>query len=162
MARTSEPPEKTVRPYDKPHSARGKPQIAQTYFSGLSRLPLVERHEALTKGAPVKAALSLFESFSTIDRKILLKVIGVSQRTLERRGRTKELLSPEASDRAMRLSEVVELATTVLGGRDLAEDWLRSPAVAFCGHSPLDLITTTGGYDAVKRLLNQVNRGAYA
>lgn len=74
MARTSEPQKRLSA-----LTPRGKPQVAHTYFSGLSRLPLAERHEALTKGAPVKAAQSLFESFSTIDRKILLKVIGVSQ-----------------------------------------------------------------------------------
>lgn len=58
-------------------------------------------------------------------------------------------------------AEVVNLATRVLGTRDLADHWLTHPALALDGRCPMDLLTTASGVKSVKDLLTRMEFGVY-
>lgn len=58
-------------------------------------------------------------------------------------------------------SEVTDMATRVLGTRELAEHWLTHPALALDGQSPVDLLTTSSGLKSVKDLLTRMEFGVY-
>lgn len=120
----------------------------------------IERHNLIQKGLPTSTLVVVLGTFDQVPQTKLLHAIGLSTKTLGRKGGT--FLGPRHSDAAMALIEVTDTAHRVLGNRELAERWLAQPALALDGQSPLDLLTTTPGIEAVKDLLTRMEYGVYA
>lgn len=74
-----------------------------------------------------------------------------------------KILSPQVnnSEASAALQEVTDIATHVLGSRDLAAHWLAQPALALDGQRPQDLLATEPGLAAVKTLLARMEFGVY-
>jgi putative toxin-antitoxin system antitoxin component (TIGR02293 family) len=87
--------------------------------------------------------------------------LAVSRKTLaHRRGLGR--LSPEQSDRLMRLLRVIAQARETFGGLEKAARWLRRPTRALDGAAPLDLLDTDLGAQRVARLLGWIDHGIAA
>ncbi len=71
-------------------------------------------------------------------------------------------LDANASDRALRLRSVTELATKVLGASAAAEQWLAAPAIGLDRRRPIDLLASPEGMDMVKTLLTRMEYGIYS
>lgn len=136
----------------------GKP-VAFTKVS-ISQLSPVARHDLVESGVPSQALRFTLLQYKNISAKDLLDSIGVSEKTLGRRKGSR--LNEHHSDAAIALMEVTELAEDVLGSRELAEGWLKKPALGLDGKRPLDLLTTAPGISAVKDLLARIDYGVYA
>lgn len=119
--------------------------------------PPLERAAAVAKGLPAKAIRDL-----VADRAVSLadiaRVVG-PRRTLDRRLKENKRLSPEESDRLARFVATLDLASEVLGGREVAVGWLTSPKRRFNGQSPLDLLKTNVGTRLVEEVLLQARYG---
>ncbi len=87
--------------------------------------------------------------------------LAISRRTLAHR-RGLGHLSPEQSDRLMRLLRVIAQARETFGGLDKAARWLRRPTRALDGAAPLDLLDTDLGAQRVARALGRVGHGIAA
>jgi putative toxin-antitoxin system antitoxin component (TIGR02293 family) len=72
-----------------------------------------------------------------------------------------EALTPEQSTRALYYAEVLEMATEVLGSRELAEQWMVKPARGLDGELPIDLISNSVGYELVTDFLTRMDYGVY-
>ena len=74
-----------------------------------------------------------------------------------------KVLSPEVNNAqaSAALKEVTDIATRVLGSRDLAAHWLAQPALALDGQRPQDLLATVPGLAEVKTLLARMEFGVY-
>ena len=70
-------------------------------------------------------------------------------------------LNSDGTDGLEAMQEVADMATRVLGTRELAEHWLTQPALALDGRRPLDMLTTADGIEAVKDLLTRMEFGVY-
>lgn len=125
------------------------------------KLSPLEAHDLVTEGLPVLAARSLMASFNIIDRGVVLRVVGISERTLQRGKTEDKLLDTNASDRALRLISVTQQAIEVLGSREAAERWLSSPAMGLDRRKPIDLLQSTEGTELVKTLLTRMDYGIY-
>src|SRR6266542_3912766 len=79
------------------------------------------------------------------------RALGVSARSLLRRKHGR--LNPVESERFLRLVRIVARAEHVLGARDAALDWLRTPNPALGGEKPISLLDTEIGADAVNEVL---------
>jgi putative toxin-antitoxin system antitoxin component (TIGR02293 family) len=72
-------------------------------------------------------------------------------------------LSSEESDRLYRLSFVFSLALQLFeGDADAASRWLRRPAPAFAGSTPLERCQTEVGVREVERLIGRLEHGVYS
>ena len=71
-------------------------------------------------------------------------------------------LSPEQSDRLVRLLRVIGAAEEVFGSPAKAHRWLRLPSAALAGHAPLDLLDTEVGARQVETLLGRIAHGIAA
>jgi putative toxin-antitoxin system antitoxin component (TIGR02293 family) len=91
-----------------------------------------------------------------IDRVVLLKVLGISERTAQRKNRHEALLSPGASDRLARIDRIFELAVEVLGSEEKAAEWLKRPNRPLGNEMPLELLDTDAGTQEVERELRQI------
>jgi putative toxin-antitoxin system antitoxin component (TIGR02293 family) len=85
----------------------------------------------------------------------------ISRSTLQRRKATGRL-SPDESDKVMRLSRLLEHATSVFGDIEKARAWLKFPQRGLGGAVPLDYAETEVGAREVDNLLGRIDHGIYS
>jgi putative toxin-antitoxin system antitoxin component (TIGR02293 family) len=120
---------------------------------------LLELHDAAERGLLVIAIEMLGKSLN-VSREDLLNALALSPRTLTRR--LKEgVLSPEESDRVLRLATIATQAEEVLGGREDAVKWLHRPSRSLGGHKPLELVRTDAGSELVVDVLGRLEHGVF-
>ncbi len=71
-------------------------------------------------------------------------------------------LTPEQSDRLVRVARVLAAAEETFGSREKAGAWLRRPTTALAGECPLELLDTDEGGRAVEALLGRIAHGIAA
>jgi putative toxin-antitoxin system antitoxin component (TIGR02293 family) len=90
-----------------------------------------------------------------------IELLIVPKRTLARRRAKREALTPEETDRAMRLARISIEADRVFGDPGKASRWLRKPNAALAGQTPLALLKSETGARAVGELLGQIDHGMF-
>ncbi len=119
--------------------------------------------------ARVKHGLPLRE-FDGLRELLDLKVedlavrIGISPATLSRRRREADggRLDPEHSDRLMRYARLYWQAVQLLdGNEESARAWIKRPARALDGVTPLDFADTEVGGREVETLITRLEHGVY-
>ena len=71
-------------------------------------------------------------------------------------------LSPEQSDRLIRLLRTIGLAEETFGNATKAHRWLRLASAALAGNAPVDLLDTEVGARQVETLLGRIAHGIAA
>ena len=87
--------------------------------------------------------------------------LAISRSTLHRR-KAAGRLSPDESDKVMRLSRLLEHATDVFGDIGKARAWLKFPQRGLGGAVPLDYAETEVGAREVDNLLGRIDYGVYS
>ena len=87
--------------------------------------------------------------------------LAISRSTLQRR-KAAGRLSPDESDKVMRLSRLLEHATNVFGDVEKARVWLKFPQRGLGGAVPLDYAETEVGAREVDNLLGRIDYGVYS
>ena len=136
-----------------------KAKAASTLAKNLSPL---QAHDLVTEGVTVLVARQMMATFDILQRDEILRVVGISERTLQRGQAKNKLLDSNASDRTLRLAEVTDQAIDVLGSQRAAELWMSKPALALDQRRPIDLLQSSAGTDLVKALLTRMDHGVYA
>jgi putative toxin-antitoxin system antitoxin component (TIGR02293 family) len=112
------------------------------------------------RGLPI-SRLEEFSAYSGFALKDLLEVV-IPARTLKHRRRRNEPLSMDESDRLVRVARLYELGVKVFGNPDKARRWLSKPKDRFDGRSPLAMMRTGLGGNAVEEMLYQIDEGMFA
>ncbi|PWB82891.1 MAG: toxin-antitoxin system antitoxin component family protein [Methylocystaceae bacterium] len=112
--------------------------------------------EAIRRGLPIGALDELVKSgrltLVEIDRIVL------PRKTLAYR-RKSGVLTPEQSDRLMRVARVIAAAEAIFGSQEKASRWLRRSTTALDGDSPISLLDTSEGCRQIERLLSMIDYG---
>ncbi len=116
--------------------------------------------EAVRAGLPLVALHSLQQSLQ-LSREGLSHMLSMPERTLARRQKQARLTAEE-SDRLIRAARVMAHAIQVLGSRDKAAHWLRTPNRALDGGAPLSLLDTDIGAQQVSEVLGRIEYGIYS
>lgn len=90
----------------------------------------------------------------------LAAVIGLPPRTLARR-KKQGRLSPEESERLVRVARLYEMATDVLGDAEEAGRWMKTTRPAFGNRTPLERADTELGAREVEDLLGRIAHGVF-
>jgi putative toxin-antitoxin system antitoxin component (TIGR02293 family) len=128
--------------------------------SGTVNRPAIEQHLLVQHGLATTFLQAVVESYSVLSEDEVLRAIGISVRTIQRRKEGK--LNKEHSGATLNLIEITEMATQVLGNREAAESWLHEPALALDGRAPMELLSTGPGAELVKAHLTRMEYGVYA
>jgi putative toxin-antitoxin system antitoxin component (TIGR02293 family) len=91
----------------------------------------------------------------------LLPVIGMAERTGLRRQK-EGYLKPDEADRLLRVGRVFEEATRVLGSQEKAAQWLGARSVVLSEATPLSLLDSDAGTQAVTEELTRIDFGDFA
>jgi putative toxin-antitoxin system antitoxin component (TIGR02293 family) len=113
---------------------------------------------------PQSVPWSSVAGFSTrlgIEPAALLRLIGISERTAVRR-KAEGYLKPDEADRLLRIGRIYEEATRVLGAEDRAAGWLNHPSPYLYNMTPLSLLDSDGGAQAVSEELGRIDYGELA
>jgi putative toxin-antitoxin system antitoxin component (TIGR02293 family) len=86
--------------------------------------------------------------------------LAISRSTLQRR-KAAGRLSPDESDKVMRLSRLLEHATNVFGDIERARAWLKFPQRGLGGAIPLDYAESEVGAREVDDLLGRIKYSVY-
>lgn len=86
--------------------------------------------------------------------------IGMSRATFHRRQKA-GVLSPDESDKAIRLARILGHAISVFGSHEAARQWLSSPQTGLGGGIPLDFAETEIGAREVEHLLGRIDYSVY-
>jgi putative toxin-antitoxin system antitoxin component (TIGR02293 family) len=111
-------------------------------------------------GLPYAALESVARRFD-LPQETLVRVLRLPARTLARR-KKESRLRPDESDRLLRLGRVASYAEEVLGTREKAGRWLRTPNRALGGAVPLELLDTDLGAQQVEQILGRVEYGVFS
>lgn len=132
----------------------GEQLLHATPRLGIDWIPLVRR------GLPA-ASLDALVRQTRIARTDLAEALAIPERTLARRKREGQL-SPEESAKLVRLARTVERAEEVFEDAVAALAWLRQDNAALGGVTPLSLLDTDLGADAVLDTLGRIEHGVFA
>lgn len=111
------------------------------------------------RGLPVGAVDSLLDT-GRLTRTELDRVV-LPRKTLVHR-RAAGTLTPEQSDRLIRVARVLATAEETFGDRAKAAVWLRRPTTILAGEVPLDLLDTEEGAREVETVLGRIAHGLAA
>ena len=117
----------------------------------------LERVEA---GVPV-STMTNFVAASGMQLKDIYAVV-IPARTLKHRKARKERLTPDESDKLVRLVRVYDQAVRVLGDKEKALYWLSEPKERFDGRTPVQMLRTDLGGRMVEEMLGQILYGMFA
>ncbi|MCJ8157198.1 antitoxin Xre/MbcA/ParS toxin-binding domain-containing protein [Sphingomonas sp. LaA6.9] len=121
------------------------------------KAPPLRQAEAVARGLPVKAVRDLVAD-PAISIADVARIIG-PRRTLDRRLKQDERLTPEESDRFARFVTVLQAAAQIFGDRARAMAWLDAPKQRFDGARPIDLLKSDAGTRLVEEVLIQARHG---
>jgi putative toxin-antitoxin system antitoxin component (TIGR02293 family) len=112
------------------------------------------------RGLPGRGVEGLLEAIG-LTRTEFCVALNIPERTLARR-LTQGRLTPDESEKVLRLGRVWERATIVLTNDAAARDWLKSPNGALENAAPLSLLDADIGADAVLDLLGRIEHGVFS
>jgi putative toxin-antitoxin system antitoxin component (TIGR02293 family) len=119
----------------------------------------IEMVHAVRRGLPVGTVQHMLDTgrltLTEVDRVVL------PRKTLANRRKIGSL-TPEQSDRLLRVARVVATAEETFGNQQKAGTWLRRPTSALAGERPLDLLDTDEGAREVETLLGRIAHGIAA
>ena len=117
--------------------------------------------DVVREGLPTDKAVDFLTWLSeSVPRDILIRVAGISRRTLERRNRGR--LSPEQSDRVARIARIIDDAIESIGTQEQALLWLNAPNQSLAGNRPVELLDTDAGARRVETVLGRLREGSFA
>ena len=91
-----------------------------------------------------------------------MSAVVISPRTLKHRKARGENLSPEETERAIRVASIIRLAEKVFGNPDKAMLWLRGEDDRLGGRTPLSMLQTEAGGRLVESMLWGIDEGVYS
>jgi len=117
--------------------------------------------ELVREGLPASSVIALAEKLD-LGNAALSRKLGIPQRTLTRRLSQHSRLSAAESDRTVRLARVYATAVEMIGNKEKAVEWLRTPNRALAGERPLDQLDTDLGAREVEDVLGRIAYGVYS
>jgi putative toxin-antitoxin system antitoxin component (TIGR02293 family) len=111
------------------------------------------------RGLPVSAVQFVLDSGRLTPAE--LDQVVLPRKTLANRRRL-GTLTPEQSDRLVRVARLLATAEETFGNQVKAGAWLRRPTTVFGGERPLDLLDTDEGAREVETLLGRISYGIAA
>lgn len=116
--------------------------------------------ETLKKGLPVSSFEKLHKGMD-ISSSDLARITKIAVRTLQRRKKEGRFQTDE-SERLLRVGIVFDKAIEVLGSKDAARNWMKTPKKPLADRTPLEYCDTEPGAREVEDLLGRIEHGVFS
>lgn len=150
----------------RPASASSAPSDPQDPADSFCRLGLPEDPTTLVQAIQAGLPVGVIERLAAalhLPRQAMLRLARIAPATLTRRRRDPAgTLSTDESDRIYRIAAAYRGAVQLFeGDADAAQAWLKEPARALGGASPLEHLATEAGASQVRDLIGRLEYGVY-
>ena len=108
-----------------------------------------------------KRSLEKAKTATGLTYAVLAEMLSVSAKTIERKKPT-ERFDDTASERLVKLAEIIALGRESLGSDEALQRWLIHPLRPLGGKRPVDLMKNMYGLEMVKQLLGRIMHGVYS
>jgi putative toxin-antitoxin system antitoxin component (TIGR02293 family) len=117
--------------------------------------------DVVRAGMPTRNAVDFLQAASAmVPYETMIRVAGISKRTLERRSGKK--LKPDQSDRLVRIARIIDLAEESIGTEEQALEWLSVPNQSLHGARPIEVLDTDTGAKQVETVLGRLRESSIA
>jgi putative toxin-antitoxin system antitoxin component (TIGR02293 family) len=120
--------------------------------------PTAEKIHAIRSGVRARVVDDLV-AYLDVPKHIVFKVLHTPESTAHRLIRDNRPLDSAASERIVRLADVIRLAEETFGGRKAGARWLKTPNLALGDATPLSMLDTEPGAHEVRRILSSIGYG---
>jgi putative toxin-antitoxin system antitoxin component (TIGR02293 family) len=107
-----------------------------------SKITIWSRYPLVSKGTELRL---------NVDE--MARLLDIAARTINRKEKSAQPLSVSEADRAFRLARIADLAVHLIGDREKALSWLRTPNSYLGGKTPFAMLDTEVGSDFVTESL---------
>ena len=118
------------------------------------------RIERIRKGIDSHFIISVSDHFK-VPRESIAKIIGLPTSTMNRKLKSKSVLSSSESERLERIAVIEAEAEDVFGTPEKTKSWMLKNHMTL-GNTPLSLLDTDIGANEVRRVLNAIAYGGAA
>ncbi len=128
---------------------------------GFRNVGTLKMHQKVARGFPF-SALEQLRKHLGLSMLEVAELVSIKPRTLSRRREAKRL-TPEESDRVLRLSRLFGKAISLFDGdMPATRKWFTSPVTALAGAAPREFATTDVGAREVESLIGRLEHGIFS
>ena len=120
--------------------------------------PTAEKIHAIRSGVGARVVDDMVR-YLEVPKNVVFAVLHTPESTAHRLIRDNRQLDSAATERVVRVADVIRVAEGTLGGREAATKWLKTPNLALGDATPLSLLDTEPGANEVRRILSSIKYG---
>lgn len=120
--------------------------------------PTAARIDAIRSGVGARVVDDMV-AYLDVPKTVIFGVLHTPESTAHRLIRDNRTLDSAASERVMRVADIMRMAEETFGGRAAATQWLKRRNLALGGRTPLSMLDTEPGAGEVRRILASINHG---
>ena len=129
----------------------------KTSSKGQSAIYMID----LVQNRLTKRNLQNIKSHSGLSYSTLANILSISTKTIESYS-PGDKFSESASERLLKLAEVIAFGKKVFGKEDLFNDWLSKPLRPLDGKRPIDVMVNFYGLELIRNLLGRIEHSVYS
>ena len=120
--------------------------------------PTAEKIHAIRSGVGARVVDDMVR-YLEVPKTVVFAVLHTPESTAHRLIRHNRPLDSAATERVVRIADVIRAAEGTLGGREAATKWLKTPNLALGDATPLSMLDTEPGANEVRRILSSIKYG---
>jgi putative toxin-antitoxin system antitoxin component (TIGR02293 family) len=137
-------------------AATGKPRPFRALVS--RETPTAEKIHVIRNGVGARVVDDMVR-YLEVPKTVVFDILHMPESTAHRLIRDNRRLDSAASERVVRVADVIRVAEEVFGGREAATRWLKSSNLALGDTTPLSMLDTEPGATEVRRVLSSISYG---
>jgi putative toxin-antitoxin system antitoxin component (TIGR02293 family) len=139
-----------------PRTAKKRPAVFQTFLTTV--IPTAAKIDVIRSGLPARVVDDMAE-YLDVPRHVISGVLHTAERTAHKLIKDNRPLDSAASERVVRVADIVRMAEGSFGGREAATRWLQTANLGLGGATPLSMLDTEPGAGEVRRILSSIDSG---
>jgi len=137
-------------------TAKKRSAVFQAFLTTVT--PTAARIDVIRSGLPARVVDDMAE-YLDVPKHVIFGVLHTPESTAHKLIKDNRPLDSAASERVVRVADIVQMAEETLGGRSAATLWLKTANLGLGGATPLSMLDTEPGAGEVRRILSSIDHG---
>ena len=120
--------------------------------------PTATKIEVIRSGMAARVVDDMVE-YLDVPKSIIFGILHTPESTAHKLIKDDRALDSAASERVMRVADIIRIAEEAFGSREAATKWLKTQNRGLANATPLSMLDTEPGAGEVRRLLASINYG---
>jgi putative toxin-antitoxin system antitoxin component (TIGR02293 family) len=139
-----------------PRTVKKRSAVFQTFLR--TETPTAARIDVIRSGVPARVVDDMVE-YLDIPKHVIFGVLHMPESTAHKLIKDNRPLDSAASERVVRIADIIRTAEETFGGRSAATRWLKTANLGLGGATPLSMLDTEPGAGEVRRILSSIDYG---